>query len=1236
MTSGSLTMAKTHAMKKRSPSAASLAAEGRGGGLASRVKNIRGGGQSTLERSLVRPRDKLTRQQSKLMRQQSISLLALAKQDVEVEAGDDTDEGTVAHSPKTAEQHDMLCKALAQHPLLQNVPDSAIKDCVDVMELTETADDETVCTYGEPGNTFCVVERGTFECYMPDETTGGGKMALAGRLRRGECFGEVSLLYECPSVATIVATSKHAAGQQLATLSEDGDGGGPRLWELDAVTFKGTIARAVHAQRGNDVRVLESCNLFKDLAPDQLASVCDRAHRTFFKTGTPVLRKGHPGENMFVVCSGVVVCSDLDGLYNDVQLSAGEVFGEEALLADDATRASNVTALSDCVCLACDRLTLGDCLGLVRSRLTKSSTEHDMLFYNMKLLDGLEQEGKQALLEACTVREYPADEQIYDPMREADVESLYIIRSGAAKMVMEPEPATLSSPIKQAGVEAALSASGARSGTRPRKRSARRRSTFSARLGKLVAGDVFGEHTMGGRARTASIIATERCVCYVAPYDTFLRLIQRWQDIPEAIARHWIQHRVELAMARPTARIDLRELEPTRVLGTGGLGRVWLTRHKDTADPFAVKVMHKAVVGNNNDEEAVLREMKIMADLRHPFILRLVTAMHGPSHIYFILEYVEGGDLFDYIHSVKGGRLDEKTACFYMACVSDALADIHEQNIAYRDLKPENVMLDEQGYVKIVDFGFAKELNACAGRTYSQVGTVEYFAPELVNPARGHDRAVDLWAFGVLLYEIIVGHTPFAKSSGDRDDTMGAILDCDYSMHSRIKSKSLRDLIRRLLVIDPYGRLGRSRRGVLDVQSHAWFQENGINWGELCLRKRTAPWVPKIKSPAAKKAKAKAEAEAEAAQRTMATDLAAQRVVFVEKWEGPCWNECLENSSQAPPLPCSPACDEAQYQLATIAAIKALNPAVACAFYLNALYAFPYYSMVADFDRNGWLLRDVRGALVRMENDNGMKHVPVWDWSQAAAVDAYLSFHRALAARGNVSGTFPDKPNVYAFEARNGSWWVCENPGGPPRGHAWDDACGEVTAATAAAWNAGKDALLDGLLQIYGPRGALGCTSSGRAQAPWPVSFAGKAVLSRAFSDPALAHAQMVAELANHSYVYAMMGDSGTTAMACGCRPVDVVVWLLVLERGAILGCNGRSASTKHPVPPLGWWDAPLGPPLGVPQPQRGGSAGGGGMRGGQGQDRDAPALWTRTFASGTVVRYSTATRNGTIEWAQR
>ena len=108
--------------------------------------------------------------------------------------------------------------------------------------------------------------------------------------------------------------------------------------------------------------------------------------------------------------------------------------------------------------------------------------------------------------------------------------------------------------------------------------------------------------------------------------------------------------------------------------------------------------------------------------------------------------------------------------------------------------------------------------------------------------------------------------------------------------------------------------------------------------------------------------------------------LARMRVVFIEKWEGPCWDECLANSSSSPPVPCSASCDEEQYQLGTIARIKARNPDVATAFYLNSLYDFPYYALAGEMAAEDFHLRDVNGTVIGMENDNGMKHIPLFDW----------------------------------------------------------------------------------------------------------------------------------------------------------------------------------------------------------------------------------------------------------------
>jgi hypothetical protein len=263
------------------------------------------------------------------------------------------------------------------------------------------------------------------------------------------------------------------------------------------------------------------------------------------------------------------------------------------------------------------------------------------------------------------------------------------------------------------------------------------------------------------------------------------------------------------------------------------------------------------------------------------------------------------------------------------------------------------------------------------------------------------------------------------------------------------------------------------------------------------------------------------------------------------------------------------------YQLDTIRRIKQANPSVAAAFYLNSLYDFPYYNLTAEFTAQDLHLRDVHGAVIGMQNDNGMLHIPVFDWGKPAAVKLFLDFHRRLVALG-VSGTFPDKPNVYAFRA-NTTWWLCENPNGPPGGHSWANACGQITAAQASAYNRGKDTLLAGLYQIYGRDGALGCTSGRPAPVSampctrsidrlidlclanqlammavqlltpdgvpvcrgagvpssqgvaWPVAFG-----HLGGGDPIEEHAAVQRTLTNSTYIYFMKGDSGTTAMTCG------------------------------------------------------------------------------------------------------
>merc|ERR1711937_507945 len=173
-------------------------------------------------------------------------------------------------------------------------------------------------------------------------------------------------------------------------------------------------------------------------------------------------------------------------------------------------------------------------------------------------------------------------------------------------------------------------------------------------------------------------------------------------------------------------------------------------------------MLKKAEVVRLQQVEHMLSEKAILEILDHPFIVQLGGSFHDRKFLYMLLEYVVGGEFFTHLR--KAGRFDNSTAKFYAAQVAMIFDYLHRQNIIYRDLKPENLLLDNQGYIKITDFGFAKRV---AFKTYTLCGTPEYIAPEvLLN--KGHGKGVDWWTLGILVYEMLAGQPPFVD-----DDPMG-------------------------------------------------------------------------------------------------------------------------------------------------------------------------------------------------------------------------------------------------------------------------------------------------------------------------------------------------------------------------------------------------------------------------------------------------------------------------------
>lgn len=255
------------------------------------------------------------------------------------------------------------------------------------------------------------------------------------------------------------------------------------------------------------------------------------------------------------------------------------------------------------------------------------------------------------------------------------------------------------------------------------------------------------------------------------------------------------------AEASVELRTDIRlsDLRPLFVLGEGAFGVVQLVQHTATREVFALKKMQKARIVKTGQQRNVVNEKRVLSTCRHPYILKLVASFKDKNCLYMLLEFLQGGDIFGHLYK-QGGRFNVPQSQYYSATVLLVLEYLHNKDIAYRDLKPENLVLDSRGYLKVVDFGFAKTVK---DRTYTLCGTPEYLAPELVQ-GKGHNRAVDYWALGILLYEMLSGYSPFADE--ERNDQLTIyknIIKGRVVFSKRFKSESAKDLVLRLLEGNP-------------------------------------------------------------------------------------------------------------------------------------------------------------------------------------------------------------------------------------------------------------------------------------------------------------------------------------------------------------------------------------------------------------------------------------------------
>jgi len=283
-------------------------------------------------------------------------------------------------------------------------------------------------------------------------------------------------------------------------------------------------------------------------------------------------------------------------------------------------------------------------------------------------------------------------------------------------------------------------------------------------------------------------------------------------------------------------KVGLKDFKILKVLGRGTFGKVCLVQYKLTKEYYAMKIMKKNVLLEHNQVRSTLLEKNILQNLNYPFLVGMVFCFQTQERIYFVMNFIRGGELFQHLYNSKY-FYEEKTK-FYAGIIGLALEYLHTHGIVYRDIKPDNILMDEDGYLKLADFGMAKILKN-KEKAFSFCGTPEYFAPEIIT-REGHNKSADWWSYGVLLYEMLFGIPPFYSNNTEK--MFDLITKGELRFPKKIiVSDDAKDLIKKLLVKDQDLRLG-SNGGFEAIKNHPFFK--GFDFKALEEKKMKAPFIP--------------------------------------------------------------------------------------------------------------------------------------------------------------------------------------------------------------------------------------------------------------------------------------------------------------------------------------------------------------------------------------------------------
>jgi len=568
-----------------------------------------------------------------------------------------------------------------------------------------------------------------------------------------------------------------------------------RLWRVDQKTFRYMLVNNTASQQKDIHDVLRKVDFFQDLDGGMLVRISDALTMDTFTEGERIINKGDVGNCFYILREGTVRVHDIGfgpSQYVDQFLQPGDFFGERALLRGEP-RAANCTAETNGSILCLSRETFEMVLGPLQNLIEHAMKKRHLMGVPIFSNSHFQPYEMTRLTDQVREVKFPRGTVLAEEGQPAG-KNLYIIQTGRVLIAHD-----------------------------------------NGMINDLGPGDYFGETAIQEEENTIShqtITVQEDTTCGVLTQSSIELIIGSVKRLGKPLPP---------VASKLDHTIRLKDLEYQRILGVGTFGKVWLVLNSATRRTYALKMLNKREIIGHHQVEGVIREKNIMSSIDHPFVVNLIRTFQDERSLFMLIELVQGGELFSVIHTETRDGIEERNARFYAACILESLSYLHHRHICYRDLKPENILIDSRGYGVLVDLGFAKIV---MDKTYTLCGTPEYLAPEIIL-SKGHDKGVDYWAFGVLIYEMIVGRSPFYAYGSDQVSLFKRIVQVKYGFPQGMVDELAQDLIIRLIVRRQANRLGCLARADMDIRDHQWFSV--IDTEGLLNRTIQAPWVPDLR-----------------------------------------------------------------------------------------------------------------------------------------------------------------------------------------------------------------------------------------------------------------------------------------------------------------------------------------------------------------------------------------------------